>query len=93
MKTLSGYQLENPMHKVTQAIEQMNFSTPFLTNINTYIMNKLTSVSPFLLLLVPVFMMMVITLSSGTSNINKNEVSIKSATPTEILKLADRSVK
>ena len=84
MKNLSGYQLENPMHKVMQASYQMNFDNSFLMTIYTYTMKKLTNVSPFLLLLVPVFMMMAISLSLNVQTVNDNEVAMKTAPHTEV---------
>lgn len=77
MKTSSGYQLETPMHKMMQASYQMNLNTSFLTNINVAIMKKLTSISPFLLLLVPVFVMMVISITTQTAD--QNETALRSA--------------
>ena len=38
-----------------------------LTNIYTTIMKKLTEVSPFIMLLIPLFMMLVFTVSQGNS--------------------------
>lgn len=85
MKNLSGYQLENPMHKAMQVSSfQMNINTSFLTHINTYVLNKLTSISPFLLLLIPVFMMTAVTLFSEPGNVNENTASIKATHPTAI---------
>ncbi len=94
MKNLSGYQLEIPMHKAMQASSfQMNINTSFLTNTSTYVLNKLTGISPFLLLLVPVFMMMVFTLFSRPGNVNENTASIQTTHHTEILKSNSHLVK
>lgn len=86
MKNLSGYQLENPMHKVMQASYQMNFDNSFLMTIYSYTMKKLTNISPFLLLLVPVFMMMVISLSLNMRTVNDNEVAMKTMPQLEVAK-------
>lgn len=40
-------------------------------------MKKLTNVSPFILLLVPVFFVMLITLSLGNKNTNQKEIAAK----------------
>lgn len=64
-----------------------------LNHITTYIMKKLTNVSPFLLLLVPVFMMMVLTLTSGTSNTQNDEVAKTTTTSKSILKVEAVSFK
>lgn len=42
-------------------------------------MKKLTNVSPFLLLLVPVFIMMLLTFTAGNINSQNEEVALKSA--------------
>jgi len=42
-------------------------------------MKKLTNVSPFLLLLVPVFIMMVLTFTAGNIDSQNEEVALKSA--------------
>ena len=94
MKNLSGYQLESPMHKAMQATSfQMNINTSFLTNAGTYVLNKLTGISPFLLLLLPVFMMIALTLFSNPSNVNENTASLQTTHPTEILKTNSHLVK
>lgn len=48
-----------------------------LNRISTYIMKKLTNVSPFILLLVPVFMMMVFTVTTNVKPAAVNEVAMK----------------
>jgi len=94
MKTSSEYQLETPMHKVMQASSfQMNISTSYLTDINAYIMKKLTNISPFLLLLVPVFMMMVFTISTNLNAPAQNEEAIKTTQNNEISKISTQLVK
>lgn len=94
MKNLSGYQLENPMHKVMQATSfQMNINTSFLANTGTYMLNKLTHISPFLLLLLPVFMLAAATLFSLPSNVNENKASIETTHRTEILKAHSLRIK
>lgn len=42
-------------------------------------MKRLTNVSPFLLLLVPVFIMMLLTFTTGNINSQNEEVALKSA--------------
>lgn len=76
------------MQTVMHASYQMNVNTSFLANINTYIMKKLTNVSPFLLLLVPVFIMMVFTITSGFATSNQDEMAMKTAPANEIVKIA-----
>lgn len=44
-------------------------------------MKKLTNVSPFLLLLVPVFVMMLLTFATGNTNNQNEEVAMKSPAP------------
>lgn len=44
-------------------------------------MKKLTNVSPFLLLLVPVFVMMLLTFAAGNTNNQDEEVAMKSPAP------------
>ncbi|MGY3052917.1 hypothetical protein ACVWYG_001113 [Pedobacter sp. UYEF25] len=52
-------------------------------------MKKLANTSPFLLLLLPVFMMIVLTISLNTSQINKNEdTAIKTTSSKSILQTA-----
>ncbi len=43
-------------------------------------MKKLTNVSPFLLLLVPVFMVMLFAFSVNSNNVNNDEAVVKTAT-------------
>lgn len=43
------------------------------------IMKKLANVSPFLLLLVPVFIMMLLTFTAGNTNNQNEEVAVKSS--------------
>ena len=94
MKTSSEYQLETPMHKVMQASSfQMNISTSYLTDINAYIMKKLTNISPFLLLLVPVFIMMAVMISSNLNNTAQNEMAMKTTQNNEISKVSTQLVK
>ena len=46
---------------------------------NDNAMKKLTNISPFLLLLVPVFIMMVLTFAAGNTGNQNEEVAIKAA--------------
>ncbi|MGY0039851.1 hypothetical protein [Pedobacter sp. NJ-S-72] len=59
-----------------------------LSNVNTYIMKKLTNVSPFILLLIPVFVMMIFAITSNKSITQRNEVAMKAAPANEIAKTA-----
>ncbi|WP_185960508.1 hypothetical protein [Pedobacter westerhofensis] len=47
-------------------------------------MKKLTNVSPFLLLLVPVFIMMILTVSSNTGTSDSASANLKPATNTSV---------
>jgi hypothetical protein len=59
-----------------------------LSNVNTYIMKKLTNVSPFILLLIPVFVMMIFAIT-GTKSINQPDgLVMKTAPANEIAKTA-----
>jgi|GEM_PF-3742865 len=60
MKTASV----NPLHTLinNRIYTSYQFDLNHHTKIGSYIMNKLTVVSPFLLLLVPVFVMIAVTL-------------------------------
>ncbi|MBB6273408.1 hypothetical protein HDF26_003868 [Pedobacter cryoconitis] len=57
-----------------------------LNNVNTYIMKKLTNVSPFILLLIPVFVMMIFAVTGNKSITQHDELSVKSAPVNEIAK-------
>ncbi|RZL28087.1 MAG: hypothetical protein EOO96_21370 [Pedobacter sp.] len=70
MKTSSA----NKISKATIADD--SFVT---TTINKPIMKKLANTSPFLLLLLPVFMMMVFTLTINTNQNNTEEIVVKPA--------------
>jgi hypothetical protein len=76
MKTASIQHLDNLVNN-SYTTYHIDFST--LTNIYTYIMKKLTNVSPFLLLLVPVFMMMILTVVNNAGNAEENMAKIKSS--------------
>nr|WP_294871686.1 hypothetical protein [uncultured Pedobacter sp.] len=54
-------------------------------------MKKLANVSPFLLLLVPVFIMMILTFATSISNSHNEDVALKSssATKTEMVKVSN----
>ena len=49
-------------------------------SINTNIMKRLANVSPFLLLLVPVFMMMVLTIATSINHAQDEEIAAKANT-------------
>lgn len=70
---------------------QIDFSN--LTNIYTLIMKKLTNVSPFLLLLVPVFMMMVLTMTAGPVTNHVNETALKTVPGTSVAKISNQLIK
>ena len=62
-------------------------------NTSNYItMKKLTNVSPFLLLLVPVFIMMLLTFTAGNINSQNDEVALKSAPAKSTINTAVNSV-
>ncbi|HEY0177814.1 MAG TPA: hypothetical protein VGC08_15635 [Pedobacter sp.] len=56
-------------------------------------MKKLTNVSPFLLLLVPIFMMMVLTLVTNGNTSPENETALKSAAATTAVKISNQILK
>lgn len=70
---------------------QIDFSN--LTNIYTLIMKKLTNVSPFLLLLVPVFMMMVLTMTTATGTNHGNETALKTTSASTVAKISSPLIK
>ncbi|CAM4258245.1 hypothetical protein SAMN06265348_108113 [Pedobacter westerhofensis] len=82
MKTASVQHLDTLIHNRIYSSYQIDFSK--LTNIYTYIMKKLTNVSPFLLLLVPVFIMMILTVSSNTGTSDSASANLKPATNTSV---------
>lgn len=49
-------------------------------SVNINIMKKLANVSPFLLLLVPVFMMMVLTIANNLTRSQDEEIAAKATT-------------
>lgn len=49
-------------------------------SVNINIMKKLANVSPFLLLLVPVFMMMVLTITNNVTRSQDEEIAAKATT-------------
>lgn len=65
------------------------FDSTNLTTLYTYLMKKLTNVSPFLLLLVPVFMMMVFTITTTTHKTAVNAVAMKSKAQTALAASGD----
>jgi len=64
-----------------------------LTNIGTYIMNKLTSVSPFLLLLAPIFFLVVFTMTANMGKTQQNNVMLKKAPALEMAKISGQYTK
>jgi len=85
MKTASVQHIDTLAQNRIYTSYEIDFSK--LTNIYTYIMKKLTNVSPFLLLLVPVFMMMILTLTSNGGTPEESMVSAKSTNQTSVAKL------
>lgn len=81
MKTASVQHLDTLSHH-THTTYQIDFSP--LINIYTYIMKKLTNVSPFLLLLVPVFMMMILTLAGNAGTQKEKLAEMKANSTTSI---------
>jgi len=57
-----------------------------LSNVNTYIMKKLTNVSPFILLLIPVFVMMIFAITSNKNIAQHDGLAMKTAQSNEIAK-------
>jgi len=49
-------------------------------------MKKLTNVSPFLLLLVPVFIMMILTFSASTNSETQDEIAMKASSSKSVIK-------
>ena len=82
MKTASVQHTATIVNDRIYASYEFDYSN--LTTIYTYIMKKLTNVSPFLLLLVPVFMMMVFTITTNTHKTADNTVAMKSKAQTEL---------
>jgi hypothetical protein len=83
MKNASVQHLNALVHNREYASSyHLDFSK--LNHIGTAIMNKLTNVSPFLLFLVPVFIMMVFTLSTNMVKTDQNEVMSKQVTVQQI---------
>lgn len=86
MKTASVQHFDSLLNNRIHTSYEIQFST--LNHIKTSIMQKLTNISPFLLLLVPVFMMMALTIISNVNPGSKNELALKSAPQTEVAKIA-----
>ncbi|QNK62597.1 hypothetical protein H7F33_18995 [Pedobacter sp. PAMC26386] len=86
MKTASLQYFKNNVNNRSHVSYQLEIST--LTNIKSYIMKKLTNVSPFILLLIPVFVMMIFALASNKNTIQRDEIAMKSAPANEIAKAA-----
>lgn len=55
-------------------------------------MKKLSNVSPFLLLLFPVFIMMVLAFATSTANNQDEEIMVKSSTPTNSIVKATTAI-
>lgn len=90
MKTSSEYHLENPAQQIMHVFGQLKVNTSFLTVTGNYVMNKLTDISPFILILVPVFMLMVSSLFFNTRNVNGNQTSISSSQHTEFAEILNK---
>ena len=64
-----------------------------LSNINTNIMKKLTNISPFILLLVPVFMMMILTIATSIKPDVEGMSASKTTTSTSVAKIPVQRLK
>ncbi|SEA22901.1 hypothetical protein [Pedobacter hartonius] len=91
MKSASVQHLDTLVNHRIYASYQTDFSK--LTTIYTYIMKKLTNVSPFIWLLVPVFMMLILTVTSNVSTTDDHTAGIKSETNTTIAKIPYATLK
>ena len=91
MKTASVQHIGSLVNNRAHASYQIDFSP--LTNIYTYTMKKLTNISPFLLLLVPVFMMMAITIANNVSTTQDNEAALKATANTAVAKIPNQLMK
>jgi len=71
MKTTSVYYSQN---------QSLSADAGFIANhTNQFIMKKLSNTSPFLLLLLPVFMMIILSLSINTNSADNGEIVVKPA--------------
>jgi len=84
MKSASVQHLDTLTNQRIYASYQADFSK--LTNIYTYIMKKLTNVSPFILLLIPVFVMLILTVTSSVNTTDNQTAGMKTDTHTSISK-------
>lgn len=91
MKTASVQHIDTLVHNRIYTSYQIDFSK--LTNIYTYIMKKLTNVSPFLLLLVPVFIMMILTVTSTATTTDSSMANLKPATNTNVATIPNATLK
>lgn len=91
MKTASVQHFDSLINNTIHTSYKFEFST--LTNIKIAIMQKLTNISPFLLLLVPVFMIMVLTITNATISNNKTELAMKSTPSAELAKTVAPTLK
>jgi len=64
-----------------------------LINVNTNIMKKLTNISPFILLLVPVFMMMILTIATSVNPEVEGMSAAKTTTNTSVAKIPVQRLK
>jgi len=64
-----------------------------LNNINTNIMKKLTNISPFILLLIPVFMMMILTIATSITPDAESMSAAKTTTSTSVAKIPVQRLK
>lgn len=84
MKTATLQYIDNTVNNSLPVSYQSEINT--LNNIASYTMKKLTNVSPFILLLIPVFVMMIFVLTG--SNITRgNEITAKAAPANEVAKI------
>ncbi|WP_111635396.1 hypothetical protein [Pedobacter cryoconitis] len=59
-----------------------------LNNIASYTMKKLTNVSPFILLLIPVFVMMIFAITGPSNMTTGSEITAKAAPANEVAKVS-----
>lgn len=77
MKTASVQHLNTLVNNREYATYHIEFNT--LNRIGSYIMKKIMNVSPFLLLLIPVFAMMVFTISVNNGKATQDQAMLKTA--------------
>lgn len=66
---------------------EINTLNNIVSNIISYTMKKLTNVSPFILLLIPVFVMMIFALTGSSNMTRGGEITAKAAPVNEVAKI------